>query len=169
MRIISEIPSNVTKDYAIEQYWSTVFALSPGVLDYVNKLIDNQDSVILYSCSPQLPFDATYIEPTVFSGLPVQWHSKTLFVEPKNKVLVNYTIKKLKPKNLLILNSNIFIRYRLWLDILHDVQNFKKIAERVIVTMPMSRFDFNRLKFTEQEIAAKLGGIIVEDTIVICQ
>ncbi|MCX6274115.1 MAG: hypothetical protein NTV09_02785, partial [Bacteroidetes bacterium] len=41
---------------------------------------------------------------------------------------------------------------------------FKKIAERVIVTMPISRFDFNRLKFTTEEIALKLNGVLLNDT-----
>lgn len=169
MRIISEIPLDVTKDYAIDQYWSNVFPLPPAVTDYVGQLIDNQDAVVLYSGSPRLTFNATYIEPTVFSTLPVQWHQQTLFVEPKNKILVNYTLKKLKPKNLLILNSNIFIRYRLWSDVLHDICDFKNIAERVIVTMPILRFDFNRLKFTEQEITSKLGGTLIDETVIVCQ
>lgn len=170
MKILSEIPPNiVNNEYALEQYWSNIFPLSTEVFEYVNELVVGDNNVVLYSGGPRLKFNATYIEPVGFSHLSIDWPQQTLFVDHHNKVIVNYTIKKLNPKNLIILNANLFIRYRLWSDILQDIQDFKKIAERVIVTIPISRFDFNRLKFTTEEIALKLSGVLMNDMIVICQ
>ena len=168
MKILSEIPSVITEEFASDQYWSSVFPLSPGTVDCVDKLINGESTVVLYSGSPRLNYDAVYIEPVIFSTLPVTWQQKTLFIDPKNKILLNYTIKKLNPKNLLVLNSNIFIRYRMWDEILLDVQNYKKIAEKVIISMPIHRFDFNRLKFSVDDIAKKLNGQIIDDTVILC-
>lgn len=169
MRILSKIPSALSENHALEQYWTSVFPLSNIVTEYVTGLIDHQNTLILYSGGPRLSFDATYIEPAVFSNLPINWHQKTLFIDTENKKLIEYTIKKLKPKNLLILNSNIFIKYRLWTDILSDMQTFKKLSEKVIVTMPILRFDFNRLKFTEQQITSKMNGVLLDETVIVCQ
>lgn len=169
MRVLTEIPNVLANsDYAIDEYWSSVFPVTDNVLNCVSKYIVG-NTVGLFSGSPRLYFDATYIEPSVFSALSVEWHNNTIFVDPKNKKLLNYTIKKLNPGTLLILNSNLFIRYRLWSDILQDIQDFKKLAARVVVTLPILRFDFNRLKFTEQEITSKLGGTLLDDTVIICQ
>lgn len=169
MQILSEIPTIVSDSHALDQYWSNTFPLSVGVINQVNELIIGDRTVVMYSGSPRLQFDATYIESPVFANLPIAWHQKTLFIDHKNKNLINYVIKKLQPSTLLILNANNFIRYRLWSDILHDIQAFKKISNQVIVTMPIDRFDFNRLRFTEEEIVLKLNGILVDRTVVICQ
>jgi hypothetical protein len=170
MRVLTEIPSVLANsDYAIDEYWSSVFPISADVLNYVGGRITGNNTVGLFSGSPKLRFDATYIEPFVFSTLPVTWHKNTIFADPKNKKLLNYTIKKLNPDTLLILNSNLFIRYRVWSDILQEIHDLKKLAARVVVTVPMLRFDFNRLKFTEQEITSKLGGILLDNTVIVCQ
>lgn len=169
MQIISKIPASIDKKYALEHFWTGVFPLPKTVADYVAGLIDNESTVVLYSGSPCLSYNAIYIESAIFSTLPVSWHPNTLFIDPKNKSLLNYTIKKLNVKNLLILNSNIFIRYRVWNEIFNDIQNYKKIAERVIISMPIHRFDYNRFKFSEESIAKELGGILLDDTVIICQ
>jgi hypothetical protein len=168
MKILSEIPPVISEEFALEQYWSSVFPLSLKVIDYVTDLINSESTVVLYSGGPRLNYDAIYIEPAIFSTLPVAWNQKTLFLDPKNKILLNYTIRKLNPKNLLILNSNIFIRYRLWNEILLDIQNYKNMAEKVIVSMPVNRFDFNRLKFSIKDITKELNGQIIDNTIILC-
>lgn len=168
MRVVSKIPEIISDQFALEQYWTSVFPISASVLSYVKKIV-SEDLVILFSGSPNLPIEGICIEPNMFSHLDINWKNNTIFVNPTNQLLLQYVIKKQKSKQLLILNSNIFLQYRSWIDIQKDINVFAKLVEQVIVTIPVNRFDFNRLQFTDTEIAAKLGGIIVEDTIVICQ
>jgi hypothetical protein len=168
MQIVSKIPENISKQFALEQYWTGVFPISADVLDYVKKII-SKDTIVLFSGSPNLSIEGVCIEPSMFSHLSIKWKNNTIFVDPKNQSLLHYVIKKQKSKQLLILNSNIFLQYRSWIDIQKDINVFTNIVNQVIVTIPVNRFDFNRLQFSNTEIATKLGGVIVEDTIVVCQ
>jgi hypothetical protein len=92
-----------------------------------------------------------------------------MFVDPSAPDLVCYAIKKIKPNNLLIINSAVFIGYRNWQDIKQDLDNFKQFVDQIIVTIPLIRLDFNRLKYTNLQIASLLNGVVVDDTVVICR
>jgi hypothetical protein len=169
MKILSEIPPLVNDKFLIEKYESTLYPLSNKVVDYVSELIIESNTVVLFSGGNRLNFDATYIEPKMFLKADIQWKPKTLFVDPSRTQHVNYVIKKLNPTHLLILNTNMFIRYRLWKDILGDIQHYKKLADKVVVSLPINRFDFNRLKYTDNMITNMMGGTLIDNTIIICQ
>ena len=166
MKVLSEIPNSINQEVIPAVYETVLYPISDKVLDYVSFLIDNKSTVILLSGADRLDFDATYIEASMFASAVKR--PNTLFVDHNNKQLVNYVIKKIGAKNLLILNATMFIKYRPWRDILSDIQEYKKIADNVIVTLPINRFDFNRLKYSAEDIAKMLNGVILDDT-VICQ
>ncbi len=166
MKILSDIPPNDT--FLAEQYESTLYSLPNSVLEYVKSLLNPGQTVVLFSGSSRLNFDALYMESNFFSKSSVKWHPETIFVDPKSNTAIEYAIKKLNVENLLILNSTLFIKYRSWKKIFDDIQNYKKISKKVIVTLPINRFDFNRLKYSVNDIAKMLNGIVLDDTI-ICQ
>jgi hypothetical protein len=105
----------------------------------------------------------------MFSHIDVNWKPNTIFVDSSHSDLLDYTIKKLSPTNLLILNSTFFIRYRPWQDISRDIKRLKKLTKKITVTLPLCRFDYNRLKYTAMDIADLLEGVLVDDTVVVCQ
>jgi hypothetical protein len=51
----------------------------------------------------------------------------------------------------------------------HDIENNKTFSKKIIVTLPLSRFEFHRLKYSAADIANLLGGVIVDDAVVVCQ
>jgi hypothetical protein len=83
--------------------------------------------------------------------------------------MLDYVIQKLSPTNLLILHTAVFMRYRTWQEIDQDIKKYKNFTKKIIVTLPLSRFEFHRLKYSAADIADLLGGVIVDDTVVVCQ
>lgn len=169
MKILSEIPQVIPKTNLLEQCNSSFYAISKNLELHINKLTYNQSNVFLFSGGHRLNFDGVYIETKVFSEANVNWQANTKFIDPKDDKLLAYTIKKLNPDNLLILNSAIFIQYESNNLIQEKIKYFKTLTKKIIVSLPINRFDFNRLKYTHQDIAEKFNGIIIDDTILICQ
>ena len=169
MNIISEIPPLINEKFLVEQYNSTLYPLSEKIIDHISSVIDDSSSIVLFSGGSRLNFNAAYIEPQMFSKANINWKPQTLFIDPSQNKLINYTIKKLNKTNLIILNTSLFIKYRSWELILQDIQYYKTLVDRVIVSLPIERFDFNRLKFSSHAIASMMGGILLDDTIIICQ
>jgi len=170
MQILSETQIVTDQAYVFDQWQSSLYPVPDSVIDWVsNHLLDGQ-TVVLFSGEHRFDFDATYIEPNLLSNIKKQYrHPNVIFADQNKPVTLNYALKKLNIKNLLLLNTAHFIRYRHWEEILVDIQHLKQYSDRIIVTMPILRFDFNRLKYSNQDIATKLGGVLLDDTVVICQ
>jgi len=169
MKILTKIPNSVSQDYATEQFNMCLYALSDNVLTEVTRNLLPGPTVCLFSGGHRLPFVSKYIEPKMFSHTKVKWQPQTLFVDPSNTDLLFYTLKKISASNILILNTSIFIQYRTWQQISKDLDIYKKYTNRVIASLPIERFDFNRLKYTAQDITALLGGVLIDDTVIICR
>lgn len=171
MKILTKIDSNISldPDHAKEQYNFNLYQLLPAVLDSVRANVIPGSTVVLFSGSPRFDFDATYIEPKMFSQCDIAWKPNTIFIDPSQTEMLDFTLKKLAPTNLLILHSVVFMQYRQWHEIHSDIKKYKNFAERVIVSLPLDRFEFHRLKYTSQDIAKLLGGSVIEDSVVVCQ
>jgi len=169
MKIISKISSTVNSLFGIAQYDSTLYAVSPAVLSYVTEKLNPGKTLVLFSGGNRFDLDATYLEPKMFSCLDINWKPNTIFVDPARQDLILYSIKKINPDNLLILNSGVFMNYRSWQEIKHELEQYQQCAGRVIATLPLTRFDFNRLKYTNQQIAEHLNGTVIDSTVVVCQ
>jgi hypothetical protein len=50
-----------------------------------------------------------------------------------------------------------------------DIDHFNTLVEHTIVTIPLTRFDFNRLKQSENDIATLMRADILDRTLVICR
>lgn len=169
MRTISKIPDHIDQEWAAAQYDSCLYPISSTVLGQVEDNLLPGTCAVLFSGGRRLNFDAVYIEPKQYNKIELDWQPRTIFVDPSKEDLLLYIIYKLKITNLLILNTNIFIRYRPWQKIADDVARFKTVAERVIVTIPQDRIDFNRLKHDLDWVSLSLHGRVVDGTIMICR
>ena len=171
MKILTKIHSKVSADpaHAKEQYEINLYPIPSTVLNYVTDCIDPGPTAVLFSGGPRLDFVATYIEPKMFLHCDIDWKPDTIFASPSKPDMLDYVIKKLSPANLLILHTAFFIKYRPWQEIGADIKKYKTFAKKVIVTLPLSRFEFHRLKYSAADIANLLGGVIVDDTVVVCQ
>lgn len=169
MLIIDNVQQHVNPDFVKDQCLHSIYTLETTVENYVrSKLIDGT-TVILFSGGFRLDFTGTYIEPKMFQSADLPWKSGTIFVDPGTQPLLEYTLKKLNITNLLVLNSAVFLQYRAWNKICQDINYFKNFSKQVIVSTPIDRIDFNRLKYSEQDIATRVNGVVVEKSIVICQ
>jgi hypothetical protein len=169
MQVLSKIPLEINPNYIDQHLQSSLQDVSPLVVDHVSDLIAGQTTVVLFSGGHRLPWDAVYIEAKMFADAQVAWKSQTIFIDPSNQPLLEYTIKKLNCDNLVIVNNNIFLKYRIWSDIMYDIQQLRHLTGRVIVTMPLCRFDYNRLRYSQQDMARIMGGIVLDHTMVVCQ
>lgn len=171
MKILAKISSDISSNliHAQQQYESNLYDISDTVLQYVTTQLVTGSTLVAFSGGPRLNFLANYIEPKMFSHIDVDWQPNTIFVDPSQCDLLHYVIKKLAPTNLLILHSTIFMQYRPWQEIYKDITHLKNFTEKIIVTLPLCRFDYNRLKYSATDVADLLGGVIVDDTVVVCQ
>lgn len=169
MKILDKLPEILNQKFPLEQYKSTLYPISKEIVEYTLGKLQIGKTIFLYSGSHRFNYDAIYIEPKVFSNITINWHPNTIFIDVTNKKLLDYTLSRINPSNLLILNSVIFIKYRHINDILKDIDQFKKTINNVIVSIPLARFDFNRLKYSYHEICKIVNGCIVDNTLVICR
>jgi hypothetical protein len=168
MQILSEIIPITDRKIFIDQYQYSLYPISNSVIKCVTDNLLPGKTVILFSGHHRFNFDAVYIEPTFLSTIahPKQ-NSKIIFANQSDTKLLNYILKKMHVTNLLVLNTASFIKYRSWQEIKNDIYQLKELAEQVIVTLPLNRFDFNRLKYSSDDIATKLGGVVLDNTVVV--
>jgi len=167
MSVLSKI-NIVDPDFIADQYRSGLYDISDDVVFQVKSKLVPGTTVVLTSGSFRFDIDAVYLEPKYLSQCRLNWHQNTIFVNHENHTLLEYTLKKINPANILVLNTAIFIQYRNWTSIDADIKRLKQFTSQIIVTIPIDRFDFNRLKYTNQSIAEKLNATIVKDTLLVC-
>ena len=168
MRILSETIPITDQKILIDQYQYSLYPIANSVIKCVADNLLPGETVILFSGHHRFNLDATYIEPTFLSTIdrPKQ-NSKIIFANQSDTKLLNYILKKMPITNLLVLNNASFMKYRSCQEIKNDINQLKEFADQVIVTLPLNRFDFNRLKYSYHDIAAKLGGVVLDNTVVV--
>jgi len=167
MSILSKI-NIVDSDHVKDQYCSSLYKISNDIVNLVKLKLLAGTTVVLNSGSFRFDIDAIYLEPKYLAQHDLTWHQNTLFINYENNMLLEYTLNKINPTNIVILNSEIFIQYRSWSDIDTEIKKLKQFTTQIIVTVPKHRFDFNRLRYTYETIAEKLNATIVENTLLIC-
>jgi len=169
MKILHQIDSYIDDDYLLDHYLSLLYPMSDNAKNHVQSLIDGKSCGILFSGGFRFNYSATYIEPKMYKSLAINWQPNTMFVEPENKNVLQYLLKKLKLQNLLFLNNSIFIKYQSWQQILQHIDEYKNYAEQIIVALPVHRFDYNRLKYSVNDITNLMNGMLIDDTIIVCR
>jgi hypothetical protein len=168
MQILSESIPITDQKILIDQYQYSLYPIADSVINRVSDNLLPGKTVVLFSGHDRFNFDAVYIEPTFLSTIEhLKQNSKIVFANQSDTTLLNYILKKMRITNLLVLNSASFMQYRSWQEIKNNIDQLKKFADQVIVTLPLNRFDFNRLKYSYNDIAAKLGGVVLDNTVVV--
>jgi hypothetical protein len=169
MKILSSVPNTVNPEFVSEQLEYTLYPLSPTILKKVNDLIDGSSTLILFSGNYRLPWSSVYVEAKMFELAAVPWKPNTIFVDPSQPQLIDCIIKHHRPQKLVILNSNIFLQYGSWTSIMSNIDHYNTLVESTIVTIPLTRFDFNRLKYSNSDIANLMRADILDETLIICR
>jgi hypothetical protein len=172
MKILSSYSDSIIKttpDVLAERAERGVYPMSDQLINCVVEKFDG-NAVILFSGSWRFNFNAMYIEHKGFQLAAKDFHANTLFVDPDNKFLFDYTLQKLKPKTLAILHSGIFFRYRKISDVMIDLNKLKTFIApqgKIIATIPQNRIDFNRLTTPVSQLAKEISAECVEDSLII--
>jgi hypothetical protein len=170
MQVLDKIPEVIDHPFIFDQWHFSLYPVPKTVLDWVNNNLLTGNTVVLFSGEHRFNFDATYIEPNFLSSVnKPRRNSKVIFANQNNQITLNYTLKKLNVTNLLLLNTAHFILYRPWQKILSDIDDLKQFCERIIVTIPVTRFDFNRLKYSHHDIANLMNGMYLDHTVIVCR
>lgn len=169
MTTLYNVPSEINNNFVTDQYKFSVYPLDDTIIEYVIEKLLPGLTVVLFSGGFRLQLDAKYIEPKMFANADVVWKPDTMFIDSGNQKMLKYVLSKLQPANILILNSGIFLQYRSWENIQQDINEFKKFSKQIVISLPVNRFDFNRLKYSYTDIAKKLNGNVINKTIIVCQ
>lgn len=172
MKILSSYSDSIIKttpDILAERAERVVYPISDQLINCIVEKLDG-NTVILFSGSWRLNFNAVYIEHKGFQSAAKDFHANTLFVDPENKFLFDYTLQKLKPKTLAILHSSIFFRYRKISDVMINLNELKTYIDpqgKIIATVPHNRIDFNRLTTPVSQLVKEISAECVDDSLVI--
>lgn len=169
MQIIDHVPNQINAQYLREQYAVNLYAVSSVLLDSVKSHTIPGKIVCLFSGAERVPGADVYIEPAMFKDSRQDWPGQTIFVDPSRTDLLNLTLTRSKIDNLLIINSVWFSQYQHWTVIKNRVLEFQSYARKLIVTIPLDRFDWNRLRYSTAQIAATMGAEIIENSLLICR
>lgn len=148
------------------RYQYMMFNIDQTIIDYVDRVLLPGKTVILFSGSWRLFFDATYIELKMVEMCNLNFHKSTLFVEPNNRALFDLVLRSLAPQNLAVLHSDYWSAHQPIDQLISNLDNLLKYVApggQVVCTVPLNHLNFNRLTTTYQD----LGFDIVEDSAVI--
>ena len=141
------------------------------VLDHVKKLLQSGPTVCMFSGSWRLSLAATYLELRQLKHSQITFHSQTLFVNPDEAKLFELTLNRLCPVNLLILHNDWWTGH---LPVDQLIKNLDGLCKhiraqqgQVICSLPLIHLNFNKLKYSNHDIAMKFDGTIVDDSMIL--
>lgn len=167
MKILDEIPNLL--EFTNDQAEKLFFPLNESLIRHLQPIVNQNNNAILFSGNFRLPYNCLYIEEKMLSTTTLKWRKDTFFIDQSNELLLNYILKKHKCDCITILHSNTFVNYQNYENLKSKILNLKRLVGKIIVTLPIYSLDFNRLKYSYNDIADKLEGYIFEDSFVICQ
>lgn len=156
-----------TCDVVNQRFQLSVYDISPAVLDLVLSKSVQGNTVTLLSGSWRFNFDATYIEHKTFATSTLKLHKNTVFVDWSNLTAVDTLMSKLQAKNILILHSGMFCRYRHIDTVVDQMLYYKKFNPgQITLSTPSQALDFNRLKYSVNDIASKYQAKLLDNNLI---
>lgn len=152
------------------RYQFMSYALTDNILPAVAQRLRSGVTVFLFSGSWKLEFDAVYIEPKIFQHVGLQFHPRTIFIKPELEKLYQLTLKSLNPTNLIILHSDFWLGHRPIEQVvqgLNDLTDYIAPGGQVLCTCPVNHLNFNKLKFSTNDIVQVLDAELVDNSIFI--
>jgi hypothetical protein len=169
MKIIeSNAIQNPTVEVLSKIAQSGVYPISNNIVEYVKSSLLTGRTAVLFSGVWRFDLDAVYIENKNFKSL--NWthsYNQVYFVNVSKTELIGKFLQKNKIVNVLILHSAEWCQYRHIEQITQSAECYLDIAQQIIITVPNIRTDFNRLKYSCQDIAQKYSAEYIEDSFII--
>ena len=149
-------------------YNLSFYPISKTVTDHVKSLLRPGPTVVLFSGGWQLDFDAMYLELNSFQNVNIPNIPKnTFFVNPANTTLIHKVLADVGAENALFLHSAMFCDYQPVGQLVEKMEQYLNCVPQVILTIPVIRTDFNRLKYSCEDVAQQYYAEYVEDSFII--
>ena len=149
-------------------YNISVYPLSDHVINCVESHLSGGPTAILFSGGWRLNFDAVYLEYKNYQNTNIpNLPKKTYFVDVSNTALIHKVLCDLGTKNVLFLHSASFCNYRSLNQLAKNMDDFAVSGAQVILTVPTTRTNFNRLKYSCEDIAQQYSAEYVDDSFII--
>jgi|LakMenEpi03Aug12_release.lakeMendotaPanAssembly.Ray.scaffolds.fasta_scaffold134049_1 hypothetical protein len=164
MKTVQYIIPNVM----IRSYNISVYPLSNHVINRVESQLCDGPTAILFSGGWRLNFDAVYLEYNNYQNINIpNLPKKTYFVDVSNTALIHKVLRDFGAKNVLFLHSASFCNYRSLDQLAKNMDDFAVSGAQVILTVPTTRTNFNRLKYSCEDIAQQYSAEYVDDSFII--
>lgn len=144
------------------------YPVSNTVTEHVKSLLRPGPTVILFSGGWQLDFDAIYLELNSFQTIDIPNIPKnTYFINPANTALIHKVLTDVGAQNALFLHSAMFCDYGYIGQLAEKIQQYLNSVPQVILTIPTIRTNFNRLKYSCEDIAQQYSAEHIDDSFII--
>lgn len=142
-----------------------------AVLDHVRKILVPGPTVCMFSGSWRLALADTYLELRQFKHSQLSFHPRTLFVNPAETTLFELTLNRLSPANLLIIHNDWWTAHHPVDQLIENLDNLCQYVRaqqgQVVCSLPLIHLNFNKLKYSNHDIALQFNGSIVHDSMVL--
>ena len=151
-----------------DRYLAMVYPVTQRLVDHVMWCAGAGPTAFLFSGSWRLALDAKYFELRKFRHSQLEWHANTHFVEPEETKLYHYALQKLACHALVVLHSDYWTLHRPLEDLIEHMDQLKPHTERVIVSVPVSHANFNKLSLSLEDVCARYPAVhVFDDSLVI--
>ena len=125
----------------------------------------------MFSGSWRLSLPAIYLELRQFKHSQITFHPQTLFVNPDETKLFELTLNRLRLVNLLILHNDWWTGHLPVDQLIKNLDDLCKHVQdqqgQVVCSLPLIHLNFNKLKYSNHDIAVKFDGTIVDDSMIL--
>jgi hypothetical protein len=93
---------------------------------------------------------------------------KTYFLDSENTALIDKIMHSIKPINIAFLHSGFFCNYQSLNTIIDNMNQYRVYQpKQILLSIPQNRIDFNRLKFSVNDIAMQYQTKLIEDSFIL--
>ena len=165
-------------DVRTQRFQASIYHISNNIIECVRATLQTGNTAVLFSGSWRFNFDATYLEAKFFEDTTISLKENTYFVEPigldirpscvADEELHDKIMHNINAANVLILHSALFCNYQSMDTIIDRMKRYQRFhPKQVILSVPHERVNFNRLKYSANDIAQQYQTEIVDGSFVI--
>ena len=151
-----------------QQFKKSVYDIPSAVIDCVESLLLPGATVVMFSGAWRFALDAFYIESNTFKNHTLALPEKTYFLDSENTALIDKIMHSIKPINIAFLHSGFFCNYQSLNTIIDNMNQYRVYQpKQILLSIPQNRIDFNRLKFSVNDIAMQYQTKLIEDSFIL--
>jgi len=165
-------------DVRTQQFQTSIYHISNNVIEFVQSRLHAGNTAVLFSGGWRFDFDATYLEAKFFEDTAISLKENTYFVEPivldirpssvADAELHDKVMYNTNAANILILHSALFCNYQSMDTIIDRMKRYQQFhPKQIMLSVPHERVNFNRLKYSVNDIAQQYQADVVDNSFVI--